>query len=125
MSFGFKKKVTGSKKTEHQTANSDKDTDCLILADKYNSSSTVISSNNIKLDDNGNAENKTQDLQIGQTTPRLTAAKKDMASGKPSNRFGFRQHNIIRPASVGLTPRPADNEPSINSNRNVKFASGI
>ncbi|EAA11104.5 AGAP005803-PA [Anopheles gambiae str. PEST] len=45
----------------------------------------------------------------GRSTPRLQPAKKD-SNGAPyrSNRFGFRTNNIVRPASVGLQPRVAN-----------------
>ncbi|XP_049291029.1 nuclear pore complex protein DDB_G0274915 isoform X3 [Anopheles funestus] len=58
----------------------------------------------------------------GRTTPRLQPAKKD-SHGAPyrSNRFGFRTNNIVRPASVGLQPRVAndfDKHSSNNINNN-------
>uniref|UniRef100_A0A182PKR8 Uncharacterized protein n=1 Tax=Anopheles epiroticus TaxID=199890 RepID=A0A182PKR8_9DIPT len=58
----------------------------------------------------------------GRSTPRLQPAKKD-SHGAPyrSNRFGFRTNNIVRPASVGLQPRVAndfDKHSTITNNNN-------
>ncbi|XP_052892575.1 uncharacterized protein LOC128300526 isoform X1 [Anopheles moucheti] len=55
----------------------------------------------------------------GRTTPRLQPAKKD-SHGAPyrSNRFGFRTNNIVRPASVGLQPRVANDFDKHSSNTN-------
>lgn len=54
---------------------------------------------------------------MGRTTPRLLPPKKD-SSGIPyrPNRFGFRQTNIVRPASVGLTPKITTEYDSSNNN---------
>uniref|UniRef100_A0A182R0X0 Uncharacterized protein n=1 Tax=Anopheles farauti TaxID=69004 RepID=A0A182R0X0_9DIPT len=58
----------------------------------------------------------------GRTTPRLQPPKKD-SHGAPyrSNRFGFRTNNIVRPASVGLQPRVANDfdKHSANNNNNI------
>lgn len=53
------------------------------------------------------------------TTPRLQPPKKE-TSGTPyrNNRFGFRQANAIRPASVGLQPKINDFDNIINNNMN-------
>uniref|UniRef100_A0A182K6M8 Uncharacterized protein n=1 Tax=Anopheles christyi TaxID=43041 RepID=A0A182K6M8_9DIPT len=55
----------------------------------------------------------------GRSTPRLQPAKKD-SHGAPyrSNRFGFRTNNIVRPASVGLQPRVANDFDKHSSNNN-------
>ncbi|XP_053676827.1 mucin-4 [Anopheles nili] len=60
----------------------------------------------------------------GRTTPRLQPPRKD-SHGAPyrSNRFGFRSNNIVRPASVGLQPRVANDldkqSANINNNNNI------
>uniref|UniRef100_A0A182NJJ0 Uncharacterized protein n=1 Tax=Anopheles dirus TaxID=7168 RepID=A0A182NJJ0_9DIPT len=55
----------------------------------------------------------------GRSTPRLQPPKKD-SHGAPyrSNRFGFRTNNIVRPASVGLQPRVANDFDKHSSNNN-------
>uniref|UniRef100_A0A182STC2 Uncharacterized protein n=1 Tax=Anopheles maculatus TaxID=74869 RepID=A0A182STC2_9DIPT len=66
------------------------------------------------VDDGGGRNTST-----GRTTPRLQPAKKD-SHGAPyrSNRFGFRTNNIVRPASVGLQPRVANDLDKHSSNTN-------
>uniref|UniRef100_A0A182WL66 Uncharacterized protein n=1 Tax=Anopheles minimus TaxID=112268 RepID=A0A182WL66_9DIPT len=60
-----------------------------------------------------------RNTSTGRTTPRLQPAKKD-SHGAPyrSNRFGFRTNNIVRPASVGLQPRVANDFDKHSSNNN-------
>ncbi|XP_035917213.1 mucin-19 isoform X4 [Anopheles stephensi] len=68
------------------------------------------------VDDGGGGGRNTS---TGRTTPRLQPAKKD-SHGAPyrSNRFGFRTNNIVRPASVGLQPRVANDLDKHSSNTN-------
>lgn len=56
------------------------------------------------------------DRESGRTTPRLTPPRKE-STGAPyrSIRFGFRQANVVRPASTGLNPKNCDTV----SNNNV------
>ncbi|XP_052861510.1 uncharacterized protein LOC128268451 [Anopheles cruzii] len=85
---------------------------------------TVISNPGVDAgfsDKNGNtglADAEDRSSSTGRSTPRLQPAKKD-SHGAPyrSNRFGFRTNNIVRPASVGLQPRVA-NDLDKNSNNN-------
>lgn len=58
-----------------------------------------------------------KDTTTGRSTPRLTPPKKE-SQGVPyrSIRFGFRQGNTVRPASVGLNPRVAHYESVSNNN---------
>ncbi|XP_050073399.1 serine-rich adhesin for platelets isoform X2 [Anopheles maculipalpis] len=72
--------------------------------------------------DDGGGGGGVRNTSTGRTTPRLQPAKKD-SHGAPyrSNRFGFRTNNIVRPASVGLQPRVAndlDKHSSSNTNNN-------
>lgn len=61
--------------------------------------------------------------ETGRTTPRLTPPRKE-STGAPyrSIRFGFRQGNIVRPASVGLKPTDTTYETASNNNDLGKFA---
>ncbi|XP_058066173.1 uncharacterized protein LOC131215794 [Anopheles bellator] len=90
---------------------------------------TVISNPGVDAgfsDKNGNtglADSEDRSSSTGRSTPRLQPAKKD-SHGAPyrSNRFGFRTNNIVRPASVGLQPRVAndlDKNSNNNNNNNV------
>ena len=57
----------------------------------------------------------------GRSTPRLLPPKKETSGVQHrTNRFGFRQTNVVRPASAGLTPiiQEFDNSNIINNNNN-------
>lgn len=58
----------------------------------------------------------------GRTTPRLTPPRKESA-GAPyrSKRFGFRQTNVVRPASTGLNPKTTNCDIVSNNNSTSKL----
>lgn len=121
MSFGFRKISQGlsHKKNSKQSEKGSKG--------KGDSATVItnpgIAKDNYALDDkNGNTgsiDSLNENEQTGRTTPRLVPPKKD-ASGVPyrPNRFGFRQANIVRPASAGLTPKIAENDCNSNIKNN-------
>lgn len=104
MSFGFKKKhllsaggATGKKanaKERERQRQAEADADAEAAAAAAGLADQSLTGG----DDNGNTDEPT-----GRTTPRLTPPRKE-SNGGPyrSIRFGFRQSNVVRPASTGL-----------------------
>lgn len=127
MSFGFRK-ISHSLTSHKKNSNTKQNEKGSKGKSSTGDSATVITNpgivkHNYALDDkNGNTgsiDSLTENEQTGRTTPRLLPPKKD-ASGVPyrPNRFGFRQSNIVRPASVGLTPKIAENDCNSNIQNN-------
>lgn len=133
MSFGFKKKLlystAGSKKAEAKereriqlaaegaTNNRSADT-----SSGSSNASSAGGPNHNQSDDNGNTAASIETLNesresTGRSTPRLTPPRKE-STGAPyrSIRFGFRQANVVRPASTGLNPTVATYENVSNNN---------
>ncbi|XP_055689446.1 uncharacterized protein LOC129793453 isoform X4 [Lutzomyia longipalpis] len=120
MSFGFRKKSTlaGKKNGNAGTKEKEKiqpDAEVTVIGNRG-----VLKSNLIENDKNGNSGSTNsldEAVQTGRSTPRLSAPKKEMAgTNYRSNRFGFRQSNVVRPASTGLTPKIADFDSNPNNN---------
>lgn len=62
------------------------------------------------------------DRESGRTTPRLTPPRKESTGGPyRSIRFGFRQANVVRPASTGLNPKMTNCDTVSNNNFTSKF----
>ncbi|XP_037045695.1 probable serine/threonine-protein kinase DDB_G0278845 isoform X4 [Bradysia coprophila] len=116
MSFGFKKKIyTTSKKN----GNSIKASEKLSQEEQFG----PINTDNDCGDDNGNrgGVDVLSDRESGRTTPRLTPPRKE-STGAPyrSIRFGFRQANVVRPASTGLNPKITNCDTAPNNNFTMK-----
>ncbi|GAB0092567.1 hypothetical protein DMENIID0001_075700 [Sergentomyia squamirostris] len=127
MSFGFRKKSTMSAGQKKNGIGSAKETEKIGDYGEDSTAGTVIgnrgvltANNFIENDTNGNSGSKDsldEAIQTGRSTPRLSAPKKEMAGvNYRSNRFGFRQSNVVRPASTGLTPKIADFDTNPNNN---------
>lgn len=108
MSFGFKKKLlhsAGSGGASGKKANAkerERQRQAEADADAETAAAVAAAAVVIDGDNNGNT-----DAPAGRTTPRLTPPRKE-SNGGPyrSIRFGFRQSNVVRPASTGLHPSP-------------------
>ncbi|XP_055703368.1 uncharacterized protein LOC129801922 isoform X4 [Phlebotomus papatasi] len=134
MSFGFRKKSapTGGKKNGNVSTKEKEKITGEDMAVTVIGNRSVLKSNLIENDKNGNSGSRDsldEAIQTGRSTPRLSAPKKEIAgTNYRSNRFGFRQSNVVRPASTGLTPKIAEFDSNSNNNftdkRRSKSASG-